>query len=92
MSKSPEISVENWVIYSKSDCKYCVLAKKILNEYGITYTEKVVGTDLTRDEFFMIMGPNVLTVPQILIDGRRIGGYEALVEHFKQPPQSTCFP
>lgn len=80
-----------YVIYSKLNCPSCIKAKTLLKNYNIDFREVVIGQDLTRDEFLAWVGPDVKTVPQIFIDGRRIGGYESLVEHFSLPPAS-CFP
>lgn len=71
----------NTVIYSKKDCPYCVKAKALLTAKGAIYTEVNVGEDIMREDF-MSLFPNVQTVPFILIDGKEIGGYVALVEYY----------
>lgn len=69
-------------IFSKPGCKYCTLAKNLLEKRGLDYQESIIGEDLTREEFLEAY-PHVRTVPFILqLDGPPhsvIGGYEDLV-------------
>lgn len=65
------------VIYSKDNCVYCTRAKNLLKSLGYEYRECIIGTHLTRERFFVEF-PNARTVPQIVIDGKNIGGYEDL--------------
>lgn len=71
----------NTVIYSKNDCPHCLKAKALLTAKGLTYTEVNVGEDIMREDFISLF-PNVQTVPFIMIEGKQIGGYVALVEYF----------
>lgn len=74
---------EKYVIYTSStipDCPWCDKAKALLKKHDIRYVEHVIGRDLTKREFQEQFGFDVKTVPQITVDGRRIGGYEALEE------------
>ena len=72
----------NTVLYSKNSCPYCVKAKALLTAKGLVYTEVNVGEDIMREDFISLF-PNVQTVPFIMIEGKPIGGYVALVEYFK---------
>jgi glutaredoxin 3 len=72
------------VIYSKHYCPWCIKAKELLKRQNLNYQEYFIGSDLTKDEFLDIVGSNVKTVPQIIIDGRRIGGYEDLVDYLNR--------
>lgn len=67
------------IVYSKDNCPYCVKAKALLKGYGIAYTEVTIGKDITREEFLDLF-PTARTVPQIILDGERIGGYDELVK------------
>jgi len=67
-------------VYSKDLCPYCDAAKSLLERKGYEYSEIKVGRDITREEF-LEMFPGVRTVPQIIIDNVRIGGYDKLTEH-----------
>lgn len=71
------------VVYSKPNCPYCVRAKHLLQNYSIPFTEKVVGVDVTREEL-LEAAPNARTVPQIIINGEVIGGYEQLSTYIEE--------
>jgi len=72
----------NIVIYSKPNCTWCVKAKELMNKLHLNYDEKVLDVDYTRDELKQLMPENLpLTVPQIFVYNKRIGGYEDFVEY-----------
>ena len=64
-------------IFTKDNCMYCQKAKALFNEHGVPYTEY----DVSRASKFSEMKkrlPNARTVPQIIIDGHLIGGFDVL--------------
>jgi glutaredoxin 3 len=64
-------------VYSTRWCGYCVRAKALLESRGIEYEEISLDDDPAfRQKLFDLTGG--WTVPQILIDGRPIGGYTEL--------------
>jgi glutaredoxin 3 len=64
-------------IYSTRWCGYCVRAKALLEGKGIEYEEVSLDDDPGfRQKLYDLTGG--WTVPQILIDGRPIGGYTEL--------------
>ena len=64
-------------VYSTRWCGYCVRAKALLESRGIEYEEISLDEDPAfRQKLFDLTGG--WTVPQILIDGRPIGGYTEL--------------
>jgi glutaredoxin 3 len=64
-------------IYTTRWCGYCVRAKVLLDSRGIEYEEIGLDDDPNfRQHLFDITGG--WTVPQILVDGRPIGGYAEL--------------
>jgi thioredoxin reductase (NADPH) len=69
------------IIYSKDNCGYCVKAKSLLNNLGLTYTEKKIENFLTTEALFEEIGKQVRSMPQIKINGELIGGYNQLVEY-----------
>jgi glutaredoxin len=70
------------LIYSKPDCPYCVKAKELLDSRGIFYEEKIVGVDISSEEYKDLI-PGHTTVPGIYIDGCFLGGYTQLVSYFR---------
>lgn len=71
----------NYVIYTKNECNYCTMAKSLLNERRVPYTEVVIGEDITR-EVFKTAYPSVKTVPFIKYGSTIVGGYKELKESF----------
>lgn len=67
----------NITIYTKQTCPYCNAAKQLLKQKGETYDEIDIESDpKSREE--MIERSGRLTVPQIFIGERHIGGYDDL--------------
>lgn len=76
----------NIVIYTKSNCNWCVKAKELMNKLHLKYEEKMLDVDYTRSDLFQIVYGHEtmtlpLTVPQIFVDDHRVGGYEDFVEY-----------
>ena len=74
--------VENICIYSTNTCPYCVMAKKLLEQKGLSYTEIRVDLDEEERER-MVARSGRRTVPQIFFGEQHIGGYDDLCAHFK---------
>ena len=71
------LSMKNILIYSTNTCPYCVMAKKLLEKNGLSYTEIRVDLDENEREK-MIARSQRRTVPQIFIDDIHIGGFDDL--------------
>ena len=69
------------VVQSKTDCPYCKKAKEWLTEHGIAFTEMNYDDYDARqamyDSFGLVNGQR--TVPQIVVDDVRLGGYSELL-------------
>lgn len=70
-------------IYTLSYCPYCAAAKNFFDEKKLKYTEYQM--DGNEDEEFSKLARDYgikgeVTAPQIIIDGKRIGGYSDLME------------
>jgi glutaredoxin 3 len=65
-------------IYSSQFCGYCSRAKRLLSQKGVDYIDYDVLEDTSkRDEMIQRAGGR-MTVPQIFIDGKHIGGSDEL--------------
>jgi glutaredoxin 3 len=65
------------VVYSTPWCPYCVRAKRLLHDKGVTFTDiDISGNAELRQE--MIQRSGQRTVPQIWIAGRHVGGCDDL--------------
>lgn len=67
-------------VYSKTICPYCTQAKQWLKRNDIEYTEINLDDDEARTKFYAEVGNGVRSVPQIFVDGDRIGGYQELIK------------
>ena len=64
-------------MYTTRWCGYCVRAKALLDGRGLEYEEiRLDDEPAFRQKLFDLTGG--WTVPQILVDGRPIGGYTEL--------------
>lgn len=71
-------------IYGKQQCPNCVRAKELCEARGIAYEYiDFVETGMTKQELEAIMGTPVSSVPQILVDGKPVGGYNHLTAHLQ---------
>ena len=66
------------VIYSKDHCPYCDMAKNWMKSKSIEFTEHKIGTNGFTRENLLEAVPTARTVPQIIIDGELIGGWDDL--------------
>lgn len=73
----------NVVIYTKSNCPNCTTAKQLLESKGLDY-------DMIDADFAPYMAdllrrhPDARQMPQIFIDGQRVGGLAGLQAALKQ--------
>ncbi len=65
-------------IYTKDNCVWCTRAKNLMSDLQISYLEHDLSDDDERKEFYESIGEGVSTVPQVYINGNRIGGYKEL--------------
>ena len=67
------------VIYSKNYCPFCVRAKSLFDSKGVSYEEIMVDSD---PQMFADLKAKtgMMTVPQIFIDDKLVGGYTELAE------------
>lgn len=75
------------IIYSKPACPSCVQAKKLLDDKNIPYKSVELGTEITPQELFELFEskglPQPRTAPQVFLQGKYVGGYEALVKYIE---------
>ena len=70
------------IVYGKSDCPFCSMAKEELRLRGIPFDYidlKEIGKTARE-----VTGRKVKTVPQIYLEGEYVGGYDELMEYFNK--------
>ena len=65
------------LIYSSTICPYCIMAKRLLDKKGATYTEINVDREPGQREI-MMQRTKRRTVPQIYIGDYHVGGFDDL--------------
>lgn len=82
----------NIELYTKQNCSYCVKAKALLEKLGHDYTtidvsagsidDQVLAREKLIDRVVELTGDAPRTMPQIIIDGKHIGGYKEMANFF----------
>ena len=78
-----KITEESTIVWSKMMCPQCTSAKQLLKLNEIAYEEGMLGDGWSKEQLLEAV-PNARTVPQIILKGKLIGGYDQLREHFKK--------
>jgi glutaredoxin 3 len=66
-------------IYTSMFCGYCVRAKKLLSQKGVSFTEQDVTADNNGRTLMTSRAGGRTSVPQIFINGDHIGGCDELL-------------
>lgn len=69
-------------VYTKSACPNCTTAKQLLKSNGLEYEERAL--DEERLFQFQVLYPEARQMPQIFIEGQRVGGLAGLQAALKQ--------
>jgi glutaredoxin 3 len=65
-------------VYTTEPCGFCRTAKALLNKRNVPFEEVNLGKDPAgRAE--LVANTGMMTFPQIVIDGRSIGGFQELL-------------
>lgn len=65
-------------IYTKIYCGYCYRAKRLLESKGVEFVEHDITLGGAKRAEMLERKPDAMTVPQIFIDGRAVGGSDDL--------------
>jgi len=65
----------NITIYTKSNCVNCTTAKQLLKSKGLEYEEKDAEV---QPHLTFVISQGLRQMPQIWIDGQRVGGLAGL--------------
>ena len=81
------LNIKHAKIYTKTNCGYCSKAKILLKLNNILYEEINLDNDTERLEFYEKLenqvDKKINSVPQIFLDDKFVGGYDALLEELK---------
>jgi glutaredoxin-like protein len=63
-------------VFSRAGCPYCIRAKGLLHDAGISFEELLLNRDFSESTIRAVSG--MATVPQVFVNGEYIGGSEDL--------------
>ena len=67
------------IIYTSDDCSFCHSAKEIFKEKKLKFEEINISKDDKLKKEMIKKSNGMMTVPQIFINSKHIGGYEDLI-------------
>lgn len=77
---SPEAQApKNVTIFTRNGCPFCTRAKGLLKDAGMEYDELVLNQEFNESTIRAVSGQT--SVPQVFIDGERIGGSDELEQY-----------
>ena len=65
----------NAIVYGTKRCNFCTLVVNALEKEGATVEKIDVSEPNNLIEMRKVAGENARTVPQVVVDGKYIGGY-----------------
>jgi glutaredoxin-like protein len=75
-------------VFSREGCPYCVRAKGMLHDAGIEFEELVLNRDFSESTIRAVSDTS--SVPQVFINGERIGGSEELESYLADKLQNAA--
>ena len=72
------VSTPKVEIYTKMYCGFCHRAKRLLDQKGVDYEEYDITLGGPKRQEMLDRKPDAMTVPQIFIDDKAIGGSDDL--------------
>ena len=72
-----------YTVYGKNECPACFRVKMCLDLLGKKYEYKELNKDFTVEEFEEKF-PNVLSVPQVVLDGKTLGNANETLKYLKE--------
>ena len=73
----------NFTVYSRPGCPYCSQVKQVLSMKSLSFNEQILGQTFTREEFYRKFG-KVSTFPQVIMDGKNLGGCTETVKYLRE--------
>ena len=70
-------------IYTRAGCPFCTKIKEVYKSKGWSYSEFVLDTNFTREQFYAEFGRGS-TFPQVIIAGHKMGGCTETVKYRRE--------
>ena len=72
--RSYQITQKHSIVYSQANCQPCKTVKQLLSMYGYEIEERLIGESSFTKQDLLKDVPTARGVPQVLINGKVIGG------------------
>lgn len=73
----------NFQVYTRTGCPYCTKVKQVLQGKNLSFSEKQLNRDFTREQFYAQFGAGS-TFPQVILDNARLGGCTETVKYLRE--------
>ena len=73
----------NFAVYSKDGCPYCTKVVQVLELAKLNHVVYKLGNQFNKDAFYGEFG-NGSTFPQVVMNGRKLGGCTETVKYLKE--------
>jgi len=73
----------NFAVYTKNGCPYCEKIKQVLDLTKTSYVVYNLGEQFDRESFYDEFGKGS-TFPQVLVDGKKLGGCIDTIKYLKE--------
>ena len=73
----------NFAVYSKDGCPYCTKVVQVLELAQLNHVVYKLGNQFNKDAFYGEFG-NGSTFPQVVVNGRKLGGCNETVKYLKE--------
>ena len=75
--------MKNFTIYSKDGCTHCEKIEEVLKLAGLNFVTYKLDQNFDKDSFYGEFGEGS-TFPQVVVDGKKLGGCTATVKYLKE--------
>ena len=75
--------MNNFTVYTMDGCPYCEKVQEVLRQAGQKFVTYKIDKDFTPESFFGEFGKGA-TFPQVVVDGKKLGGAASTVKYLKE--------
>ena len=75
--------MKNFAVYSKEGCSYCDKVQQVLELAGLNFVTYTLDQTFDSESFFGEFGEGA-TFPQVVVDGKKLGGCTDTVKYLKE--------
>tara|TARA_B100000902_G_scaffold17818_1_gene21396 strand:+ start:537 stop:776 length:240 start_codon:yes stop_codon:yes gene_type:complete len=75
--------MKNFAVYSKDGCPHCEKVQKVLELAGLNFVTYKLDQNFDKKSFYGEFGEGS-TFPQVVVDGKKLGGCTATVKYLKE--------